>query len=138
MMVDGSFEKLGWEDANLNLENIIGFNLINLDRLNSITPETKISISNWESLSDYEIISKVDTATFLSNDIYVVTDISYLKKIVFKVRSDNLIDSFISAYVDEYSESFFNGDVIIISPERQKLLFFHHAGFWFTYSLPVA
>lgn len=47
------------------------------------------------------------------------------------------IKAFLSDYFNEYHESFFNGDVLLISIVNKKLLQFNHDGYLIIYDLPI-
>lgn len=95
-------------------------------------------VANWEQCDDSEILNTIDVSAYLTGEIFIINDASYLNKIIFKTTDDEICE-FVNSYNStfDYRECLFDGDAFFISLESMNMLYFHHEGIWFLYQLPL-
>ncbi|MDQ1812113.1 hypothetical protein RBA41_02240 [Massilia sp. CCM 9210] len=83
-----------------------------------------------ENMGDLEIVGLVDQSFFLPEQLYVVTEESYCRKVgAFAVHRDDLRD-FVGAYRERHGVMMFNGDTLIVGIGSKAVWIFHHEGVW--------
>lgn len=139
-MGNGKVNNITWQTADELLTSIIGWQPSSLDAIHKIAREKSClvaKVGDWENLSDSEILKYIHVDQYISGQVYIITDLSYINKLgVFKLSSRYLYE-FVNEYSKLYFESFFNGDVIFISPEKKVLLTFQHDGNCILLKLPL-
>ncbi|MGC5905820.1 hypothetical protein VU602_17290 [Providencia stuartii] len=93
-------------------------------------------VEDWESKKDIDLLVDIEPEKYLLGNIIVLNDILFYNKLVFLVQLEK-IKAFLSDYFNEYHESFFNGDVLLISIINKNLLQFNHDGYLIIYDLPI-
>ncbi|WP_086956201.1 hypothetical protein [Xenorhabdus innexi] len=127
------------DKADRMLHPIIGGEIVLLNYI-SFSQEGRFEflgkIEGWENQDDVEILESTHFRKYLSDDIFIITDNSYIKDEVY-FMDVNDIESFVSDYLNKNSECFFNGDAFFISPSKQSLIEFQHDGYVFSHKLPI-
>lgn len=140
MMESFIYDNISWSQAEKTLAKITGatvFEIEKIIRVRRVIPFRTNMIESWEELSDEEILASLDINDFLEGEIYIITDLSYVKNLgVFVVTPENIND-LVTNYLTFYKECFFNGDVVVISPNVRKMFVFDHNGILSCYNLPL-
>jgi hypothetical protein len=109
---------------------------INFNNIDSILEHDAIYTNEikWHELKDWENIDDIDILTYFEKlksfrgMLYVVTEASYNKAFgPFELETSDL-HTFALNHLDAFGESFFNGDVIILSIDIKSVWIFHHEG----------
>ena len=141
MMEDNYYKTIKWDDADKIMKNLVGCPIKQLPEIVSkqfSSLKSLYTIANWENKSDIEIINIIQNTIYLSNSIYIITDISYINNVgIFNLEMKD-INRFIRIYFSLYSECLFNGDVFFISITNKNILMFQHDGKLISYNLPLS
>ncbi|MDD1608809.1 MAG: hypothetical protein LUQ18_10020 [Methylococcaceae bacterium] len=87
-----------------------------------------LPLKEWESLDDITIYNSLEELEKPTGEIFIISDISYIKKDgPFRLESV-YIRKFIMQYVNTFNECLFDGDVLIFSVEHKLIWIFHHEG----------
>jgi hypothetical protein len=126
---------LEWEKFNDLILTYLGLNFNSIDELvnNIEINNSKINwlpLKEWESLDDVEIYRHLEELEKPEGEVYVISEITYLKQDgPFKLNATYL-KKFITQYLDRFHECFFNGDALIFSIEHKQIWIFHHEGIY--------
>ncbi|WP_340607743.1 hypothetical protein [Xenorhabdus bharatensis] len=134
-----SYNKYTMDKADRMLQPIIGGELILLSYISfSLEGRFKFlgKIENWEKQSDTKILENVNFKRYLSDDVFIINDNSYIKDEVY-FMDIRYVEIFVSDYLNKNSECFFNGDAFFISPTKKTLIEFQHDGYIFLHQLPI-
>ena len=84
-------------------------------------------------LEDMEALNYLKNLHEFSGELYIVTDVSYNKKLGPFLVDANYIDEFVSKFYCKYGETFYSTDIIIVN-FSQKLIWvlFHEGICWLT------
>ncbi len=95
-----------------------------------VPPQRWRCLADAEGMDDSEIIGLIDTAAFLPEQLYVVTDASYMgQRGAFEVHRDGLRE-FAVRFFAQNGAMLFDGDVLIIGIASQRIWMLHHDGVW--------
>lgn len=95
-------------------------------------------LDGWLEMDDLAILKTLAGNAVPSGSLLIATDLSYSDGLgVFEVDARQL-DAFVSSYLSNFGECFFNGDVIICSTSQKAFWMFHHEGATLTWVAPIA
>lgn len=139
-MENNKHEVISWEGANDLLFSYLGCSVYELNKLDKLITDVfpvLHKVDNWEEKSDMDILTEIKLEHYMTGLAYIITDMSYIRNVgLFKVNLLS-INLFVQDYFSVYTECLFNGDVIFISPASNKMLIFHHDGFFILLNLPL-
>ncbi|MBD2814296.1 hypothetical protein ID850_05845 [Xenorhabdus sp. Flor] len=134
-----NYKKYTMDKADRMLQPAIGGELILLSYI-GFSQEGRFEflekIDNWENRGDAEILEHTYFKKYLANDVFIITDNSYIKDEVY-FMDINHVEPFVNSYLNKNSECFFNGDTFFISPSTKSLIEFQHDGYIFSHRLPI-
>lgn len=88
-----------------------------------------VSIPGWEKKSDGDIAAETGLhGIAFGGALFVVTEASLSKLCGACVVNVSDLARYIENHLDHFGECFFNGDVLIVSPETKRIWLFHHEG----------
>ncbi|UXN02396.1 hypothetical protein [Bartonella sp. HY406] len=142
--MDNSYYKIEkWSNLEDYIKKLTGFNIFDL-----LGVLTRLSIKNAKMISELpetqkqvfdidEVLSIVNLKKYLKGQIFIYQDdICSFKKILFSMDSKD-VEYFIRNFSNKYKYSFFSCDEAFIVPDENKILLFHHEGYWFSIDLPI-
>ncbi|NHZ61490.1 hypothetical protein [Massilia genomosp. 1] len=92
--------------------------------------EQLVPPGRWRRPHDPACQAVADSAAFLPETLYVVSDESYREGVgAFAVRRDDL-SGFIRAYPERHGVDMFDSDTFIIGIDSKLVWMFHHEGVW--------
>ena len=84
-------------------------------------------LPGWESMSDTEIAIRSGLHAGLVGDVLVVEASISSRRGAFRVDVSEL-GSLVAQHLERYGECFFNGDVVVVQLDGERLWLFHHEG----------
>ncbi|MBC4010682.1 hypothetical protein H8R13_02820 [Morganella morganii] len=108
--------------------------LFDFYKSNAVVVEGKIQ--NWEKMNDIDILNNINIWKYKFNDVIIVNDSTIINNEAFYVKKEKLSD-FVTNYLSDYGECFFNSDIFFIPVGIGKIISFNHDGYKLNYNLPV-
>ncbi|MBD2796657.1 hypothetical protein ID856_08950 [Xenorhabdus sp. 18] len=134
-----NYKNYTMDKADLILHPIIGGELILLNYV-GFAQESRFEflrkIEGRKRMSDAEILAFINFKQYLSNDIFIINEDSYIKDKVYLMDA-NHIDDFVEGYFKLNASCFFDGNTFFISPLDKVLIEFQHNGYVFLHKLPI-
>lgn len=93
-------------------------------------------ISHWEELDDLSILKELALPERKNKYIFILTDDLYYKKKVLKIN-EVYIGKYVSDYFNENGVCFFNGNVVFILKDKNKVIQFNDDGYIIHYETPL-
>ncbi|MDH5492000.1 MAG: hypothetical protein OEY14_08600 [Myxococcales bacterium] len=86
-------------------------------------------ISNWENSADIELATATGLlSACFGGDIMIATDHSIASSHSAMIIDSSTLPEFVENYLIRFGECFFNGDVVVVESEGQRVWMFHHEG----------
>ncbi|MEX9884364.1 hypothetical protein AB7X05_22720 [Providencia rettgeri] len=126
-------------EANEILSPILGDNIEIINFIDYAEDENFFlvkQLKNWEEKDDIDILEEIDFKRYQLDEVIVLNDFLYEKKIAFLLGSKD-IDSFLDWYFKKYNSCFIDGDTIFFSISKKEMLLFNHDGYLMVYKLPI-
>ncbi|MDC9592460.1 hypothetical protein [Xenorhabdus sp. IM139775] len=134
-----SYKNYTMDKADLILHPVIGGELILLNYV-GFAQESRFQflrkIEARNGMNDTEILKFINFKQYLSNDVFIINEDSYIKDKVYLMDA-NHIDDFVGDYFELNASGFFGGDTFFISPLNKALIEFQHNGYVFLHQLPI-
>jgi hypothetical protein len=127
------YSTLEWDDFYNLIFSHFEFNFKSIDEMiNKIEIHNDkiqwLELKEWENLDDIEIYNTLEKLETPEDEIFVISEISYIKETdPFRLKS-SCLRKFIMQYLSRFHECFFNGDVLIFSIRHKLIWLFHHEG----------